>query len=143
MEDLGEIGNYPWRVYTYRFEMETLVIEEGVTSIGSGAFLNCNLSHITIPSTVVSIGKRAIHECSHLAEICLAEGNPAFKIVDGALLDKAGTTLIVYPAAGLIHYFHGKKLVLINMSATSADSSADLVIHEKIGEVFAQVMGWK
>ena len=53
-----------------------------------------------------------------------------------------GTTLIVYPAAGLIQYFRGKKLVLINMSATSADSSADLVIHERIGEVFAQVMGW-
>ena len=39
-------------------------------------------------------------------------------------------------------YFRGKKLVLINMSATSADSSADLVIHEPIGEVFTQVMGW-
>ena len=54
-----------------------------------------------------------------------------------------GTTLIVYPAAGLIQYFRGRKLVLINMSATSADSSADLVIHEPIGEVFAKVMGWK
>ena len=53
-----------------------------------------------------------------------------------------GTTLIVYPAAGLINYFHGKKLVLINMSATSADSGADLVIREPIGEVFRQVMGW-
>ena len=53
-----------------------------------------------------------------------------------------GTTLIVYPAAGLINYFRGKKLVLINMSATSADSGADLVIREPIGEVFRQVMGW-
>ena len=51
-----------------------------------------------------------------------------------------GTTLIVYPAAGLIHYFRGKNIVLINMSATSADSSADLVIREPIGEVFKQVM---
>ena len=53
-----------------------------------------------------------------------------------------GTTLIVYPAAGLINYFRGKKLVLINMSSTSADSGADLVIREPIGEVFRQVMGW-
>ena len=53
-----------------------------------------------------------------------------------------GTTLIVYPAAGLIRYFRGKNLVLINMSATSADSSADLVIRDPIGEVFSQVMGW-
>lgn len=54
-----------------------------------------------------------------------------------------GTTLIVYPAAGLIRYFRGKNLVLINMTATQADSSADLVIRDKIGEVFSQVMGWQ
>lgn len=53
-----------------------------------------------------------------------------------------GTTLIVYPAAGLIRYFRGKNLVLINMSATQADESADLVIRDPIGEVFSQVMGW-
>ena len=53
-----------------------------------------------------------------------------------------GTTLIVYPAAGLIRYFRGKNLVLINMSATQADDSADLVIRDPIGEVFSQVMGW-
>ena len=53
-----------------------------------------------------------------------------------------GTTLIVYPAARLIHYFSGKHLVLINMSATSADSTADLVIREPIGSVFKQVMDW-
>jgi NAD-dependent deacetylase len=53
-----------------------------------------------------------------------------------------GTTLIVYPTAGLIRYFRGKNLVLINMSATQADESADLVIRDPIGEVFSQVMGW-
>ncbi len=46
-----------------------------------------------------------------------------------------GTSLVVYPAAGLIDYYHGKKLVLINRDATSRDSAADLVIHESIGEV--------
>lgn len=51
-----------------------------------------------------------------------------------------GTTLIVYPAAGLIHYFRGNHLVLINKSSTSADSLADLVINDNIGEVFRQVM---
>ena len=54
-----------------------------------------------------------------------------------------GTTLIVYPAAGLIRYFRGKHLVLINMTATSADDMAEVVIRERIGEVFSQVMGWK
>ncbi|MCQ2015409.1 NAD-dependent protein deacylase [Clostridium butyricum] len=46
-----------------------------------------------------------------------------------------GTSLIVYPAAGLINYFRGKNLILINKSTTSADSKADLVIHEAIGKV--------
>lgn len=50
-----------------------------------------------------------------------------------------GTSLVVYPAAGLINYYRGSKLVLINKSPTSMDSAADLLISEKIGEVFAQV----
>lgn len=48
-----------------------------------------------------------------------------------------GTSLIVYPAAGLIDYYQGNKLVLINKSATSRDSQADLVICESIGEVLS------
>lgn len=50
-----------------------------------------------------------------------------------------GTSLNVYPAAGFIRYFRGKNLVIINMSSTPADGKADLVIHEKIGEVFARI----
>lgn len=46
-----------------------------------------------------------------------------------------GTSLVVYPAAGLINYFKGKNLILINKSTTSADSKADLVIHDSIGKV--------
>lgn len=50
-----------------------------------------------------------------------------------------GTSLNVYPAAGLINYYRGNKLVLINLSETAYDRYADLIIHEKIGEVFAQI----
>ena len=50
-----------------------------------------------------------------------------------------GTSLVVYPAAGLINYFNGKNLVIINMSPTGADSEADLLIEGKIGEVLGQV----
>lgn len=46
-----------------------------------------------------------------------------------------GTSLVVYPAAGLINYFCGRKLVLINKSKTQYDNQANLVIHEAIGEV--------
>jgi len=47
-----------------------------------------------------------------------------------------GTSLGVYPAAGLINYYKGNKLVLINKSTTSMDHRANLIIHDNIGEVF-------
>ena len=50
-----------------------------------------------------------------------------------------GTSLAVYPAAGLIDYYRGNKLVLINKSATPMDSRADLVIQEGLGAVFGRV----
>lgn len=50
-----------------------------------------------------------------------------------------GTSLAVYPAAGLIDYFKGEKLVVINKAPTPRDSHADLLIQAPIGEVFAQV----
>lgn len=50
-----------------------------------------------------------------------------------------GTSLVVYPAAGLIDYYRGNKLVLINRDATPQDNAAFLVIREKIGEVLSQI----
>ena len=46
-----------------------------------------------------------------------------------------GTSLVVYPAAGFVHYFRGDTLMLINKQETSYDSHADLVIHDAIGKV--------
>ena len=53
----------------------------------------------------------------------------------------AGTSLTVYPAASYIRYFHGGKMVLINRDATPYDKLADLVIHDKVGEVLSKVDG--
>ena len=50
-----------------------------------------------------------------------------------------GTSLVVYPAAGLINYFNGKNLVLINKSETPYDNLATLVINEPIGETLSQI----
>ena len=60
-------------------------------------------------------------------------------IRDADVLIIGGTSLVVYPAAGLIDYYRGHKLVLVNKGITGQDSYADLVIHEKIGEVFSQL----
>lgn len=50
-----------------------------------------------------------------------------------------GTSLAVYPAAGLIDYFQGKKLIVINKAPTPRDRQADLIISQPIGEVFSQI----
>ena len=60
-------------------------------------------------------------------------------IRDADLLIVAGTSLTVYPAAGLINYYRGSRLVLINRDETPYDDYANLVFHESLGEIFSQL----
>jgi NAD-dependent deacetylase len=62
-----------------------------------------------------------------------------YELEHADMLIIGGTSLVVYPAAGLIDYFRGKYLVLINKSATARDTRADLVITDAIGEVLSQI----
>ena len=55
------------------------------------------------------------------------------------LLIVAGTSLTVYPAAGLINYYRGNRLVLINRDETPYDGYANLVLHESLGDIFSQL----
>lgn len=59
-------------------------------------------------------------------------------IAGADLLIVAGTSLTVYPAAGLIRYYRGNRLVLINRDATPYDDYADLVFHDSLGEIFGK-----
>lgn len=52
----------------------------------------------------------------------------------------AGTSLTVYPAASLVHYFHGKHLVLINRDPTPMDERTSLTLHGKVGEILSQII---
>ena len=80
-------------------------------------------------------------------DVVLYEDGLDDEVVSGAvhairqadLMIVAGTSLTVYPAAGLLRYFRGSHLVLINRDATPYDSEADLVIHEKVGEVLGKI----
>lgn len=68
--------------------------------------------------------------------------NNSIKLLRNAdVLIIGGTSLGVYPAAGLIHEFKGKTLVLINKSETQADRIADIIIREPIGEVLGEAVG--
>ena len=65
--------------------------------------------------------------------------NAIHAIASADMLIIGGTSLVVYPAAGLIDYYKGNKLVVINKAPTSRDSMADLVISGPIGEIFSQI----
>lgn len=60
-------------------------------------------------------------------------------IANADLLIVAGTSLTVYPAAGLIRYYRGNRLVLINRDETPYDSYANLVFHNSLGDIFTQL----
>ena len=60
-------------------------------------------------------------------------------VAEADMLIVGGTSLVVYPAAGLIDLYHGRKLVLINRDETPADARADLVIHGSIGEILSRI----
>lgn len=62
-----------------------------------------------------------------------------YAIRNADLLIVAGTSLTVYPAAGLVEYYRGNRMVLINRDATPYDYRADLVFHESLGEIFSQL----
>jgi len=60
-------------------------------------------------------------------------------ISEADILIIGGTSLVVYPAAGLIDYYRGKKLILVNRDATARDNVADYTMHGSIGEIFGQL----
>jgi NAD-dependent deacetylase len=81
-------------------------------------------------------------------DVVLYEESLDTAVMDGAaraisaadMLIVGGTSLVVYPAAGFLNYFHGERLVLINKSQTNYDSSAGIVIREPIGEVLDEAL---
>ena len=74
------------------------------------------------------------------AHLKLAELERAVDAISQAdVLIVGGTSLVVYPAAGLLRYYRGRRLALVNLSATDADRRADLVIHAPIGQVLGQL----
>ena len=98
-----------------------------------GAIPICNVPSCggMIRPDVVLYGEPLDESVMHAAAIAIANAD---------VLIVAGTSLAVYPAAGLIRYFKGDDLVLINKSETPLDNHADLVIHQPVGEVLARAL---
>ena len=89
----------------------------------------CDCGGIVRPDVVLY--QEGLNEDTIEAAICA--------IMDADLLIVAGTSLTVYPAAGLINYYRGNRLVLINRDETPYDHRADLCLHESLGEIFGQL----
>lgn len=96
--------------------------------------------------------KKGIPKCNKCGatikpDVILYEEPLKDRIVEGALkaitnadlLIIGGTSLTVYPAAGMVRYFNGNKIVLINRDPTQSDDIADLVIHDSIGKILSQI----
>ena len=103
------------------YDLDFIMKGEGVPKCECGG---------TIKPDVVLYGENLDNDCINGA--CDAISRADMLII-------GGTSLAVYPAAGLIDLYRGHRLVLINLSATPQDSRADLVIHEKIGKVFSEL----
>ena len=73
----------------------------------------------------------------NLDESCIEGAINAIREADMLII--GGTSLTVYPAAGLIDYYHGDRLVLINKSTTAGDLAARLIIHDSIGKVLSRI----
>lgn len=103
------------------YDMEEILHGEGVPRCSCGGRIKPDvvLYEEGLDSTVLSEAVRRIQEAD--------------------VLIVGGTSLTVYPAAGLIDYYRGRKLVLINKSVTPMDARADLLIQEGLGKVFSQV----
>ena len=94
------------------------------------------------------MNSRPVPRCQHCGGLVKPDVVLYEESLDNNLLEKAveaissaetliigGTSLVVYPAAGLVKYFRGSRLIIINKSETKADEWADLVIHDSIGKV--------
>ena len=76
-----------------------LVVPDGVTGIGDSAFLDCDITSVTIGKDVTSIGSRAFYNCNSLESFTVAQSNAVYASRDGILYDKAETYVVALPKA--------------------------------------------
>jgi hypothetical protein len=84
-----------WDTFAYSNTLTSVIIPEGVTSLGQGVFFMCpNLTRVEVPSTVTSISLYAFQQCPQLTEVIVAPGNPAFEAAGAILYTKGKGTLL-------------------------------------------------
>ncbi len=146
------MGRYTWRNRFGYVLLSTLqkckVLFSCNKTIKAPSFLNCTRCRKFYPAEFVANHDSVPRcDCGGIVkpDVVLYEEpldghtveNAIAAIQRAELLIVAGTSLTVYPAAGLLDYYRGHRLVLINRDATAYDSRADLVFHQSLGEIFS------
>lgn len=97
----GVMADYDWGTTPWNEDngkIKTVIVGEGVTSIGNLAFNNCtNLVNVSFPESITSIGDYVFVACTNLTAIDVAAANTSFCSVDGVVYNKDRTTLVAYP----------------------------------------------
>ncbi len=110
----------------------------------------CEKCHRFYPESAILATEGVPHcQCGGVIkpDVVLYEEGLDTQVINGAaqaikaadMLIVGGTSLVVYPAAGLVNYYGGNKLVLINRDSTPYDNKADLIFHDSIGKIFSQL----
>ena len=108
MKDNSSESSVPW--YSYRTNIKTVIIEDGVTSIGDGAFWGCSgLTSVTIPNSVTSIGISAFWDCTGLTSVTIP--NSVTSIGYGAFVGCSGLTSVEFHCAQIGSWFSDNKSI--------------------------------
>ena len=101
--DYADKVDTPWR----NTGVKRVIISEGITRIGENAFFGCYfMTSVVIPSTVVSIGRRAFHRCTSLRNISVDASNEHYRSKNGSLYDRRVRTLIRYASGRMAREYH-------------------------------------
>lgn len=132
--EITSIGDWAFGVCDF----SAFTIPDTVTSIGSYAFTaNSDLQTIAIPAGVTSIGNGVFSNCSSMTYIEVADENPNYCDVDGALFNKDCTELLLFPAARKGSYTVPRNLTVIGNGAFRSCRLSEIIISEGVEEIEA------
>ena len=116
----------PW--FEYRESINSVVIAEGVTSIGSNAFCNTAITQITIPASLTSLSSSAFMGCGQLEAINVKNGNNTFESIDGVVYNEAKTKLVSYPP--------GKKSTTFTIPSGNTSLGSNFIYSDYLTDIY-------
>lgn len=121
-------------------QVESVVLKEGITSIGDSAFRGSSIKKITIPASVTSIGSLFCSSNTKLEEIIVAEENANYTIYNGALCTKNYSRIVRFPSAKVVDTFEfHPNTIVVSQSAFAHSKIKNIIFNEKVETFGSQV----